>query len=122
MPTLVSSISGVRTKHYEVEKPQSRIIAYEVPGFSGTIEKRLNSRGIVIRETGWTDTDSTTLDALQQHAGDPSQTATVDTIGKGSYPTCYLESCRFFNWSVGESGTAKHVQYERRWKQISSVS
>ena len=109
---------AIRTRHYEVQPQGSNIILRNVPGFDGEIAKMLNRRGAIIREIGWVSTETDTIAALFSGEGNPSTLVTIDTLGKGTYTNCFLETCRLTGRTRGDGTKAVHVEYERVYRQI----
>jgi hypothetical protein len=105
------------THHFEVEKPDLRIVEYDVPGFTGPILKKLGLTLKRVFEYGHIDADSQTdLDDLFAGEGDPSVLTTVNTLLQGSISNCYKEKVKLVN---KQSGTGGIIAYEITWRQIS---
>jgi hypothetical protein len=110
---------AIRTHHYEVTKPQSKTVTWEIPGFDGVVEKLLVRRTETIREYGWTDTDASTLATLCANRGDPTVTVSINTLGRGTY-TCYLVDVQLIDRSIGDGSKASEVRYVRTWKPLTN--
>lgn len=106
---------AIRTEHYKVEAPESRIEVYEIPGVSSPVLKHLNSRLKRVVQTGYADGDESTANTIYANKGDPSVIVNVDTLLQGTVENCYKFDARITNVPTGKGGI---VEYEIIWQQI----
>ena len=106
-----------RTYHYEVEKPDQRVVEYGIPGVTGPILKHLGNTLKRFREFGHIDVDEDEIDDLYAGEGDPTALYNVDTLLQGTIPNCYKERVRLENVQSGNGGV---IRYEIIWRQVSA--
>ena len=103
---------AILSSHFSIDLPESALREVPIPGFTGPITKKTVGNLATILQTGLCQAESD----ISANVGNPAVTATVDTLGKGSYTNCYKKSARLTGWS--NSGAA--FNYEIAWKRLTT--